>query len=651
MPSPSSLAVQYVKSKSWKFQDAGDDRIVLENCPFCGVGGSPFQHFYLIADSSNKDGLWICHKCGKSGNLRSLMTDQGDTPVGTHNGSYSGNSVISEGGKSKKQEALPDVDACHEALLEDEDAMDYLMNARGFSHEIIVKQKLGLDKRYFRECGDTRAILFPYLVTGNPIFVHWRTLPTMPLETNKVPKAFSSPTGWEVPLYNGEIIRDGLKELILCEGEANTIACLDKGIENIVGVPGANIRKAMWLTALDAAAPDRIYICYDKDRVGQKAAQELAARIGLERCWKIKLPDFTVTTDQGEVRTGKDLNEWFVSGGGDLEKWDKLKQDAILFDVDGVCNSLDALDQLEESFEGLDGMQSKYSTPWNKLNALVGFDDGDVIDILASEKIGKSVMALNLLEHMANFYKEDGIFICLEMPVMKVTRKWICYCSATADFIPKTPEEGVQLLDDLKRAAVITRNRVAGREGSVLFCYPQIKDIEDMYTLIRDVIRRYGVKWVVVDNLQLLADKTLKNMAHRTMHLSQISKTLAGITKDANIKMIRILQPHRIKDGQITNSDSVDGSSQIAKDCDCMISLHRNKMGKMSAADFSAIGAIETHSAFEPEMLVTVGLSRYSCGGQTKLYFDGATSTVSEFEPGSQPQRNVAPARESDIGI
>ncbi len=1000
---PNSLMVQYAKSKGWKFQDATDGRIVLERCPLCKTDGSPYQHFYAIADSSSKDGLFICMKEGNSGNLRSLMQAMGDSTVGASTG-YSGASAIAEGGKSKKQEPLPDIDACHEALLEDEDAMDYLMNGRGFSREIIIKQRIGLDKRYFRECGETRAILFPYLVTGNAIFVHWRTLPTMPLESNKTPKAFSSPTGWEVPLYNGEIIREGLKELILVEGESNVLACLDKGIENIVGVPGANIRKAMWLTALDAAAPERTYICYDKDRVGQKAAQELAARIGLERCWKIKLPDFTVTTDQGEVRTGKDLNEWFVSGGGTLEKWEKLKQDAILFDVDGVCNSLDALDQLEESFEGKDSLQSKYSTPWNKLNALVGFDDGDIIDIIASEKVGKcqpkfvkiktltdwvtmgeiavgdviasvdgkesivtcvtdrgeqpvyrvtmsdgritycsdqhlwevgctnfwrngtkvlttqdirekymtgnsrnrlylnrvsgdfgsdtdlpldpwllgaligdgglssssvvltsvdahivekarevcktyhvalvpvdkksyrlvnedrkyakqhpnlvkealkalglfgpgktashkfipkaylnasratrlallqglmdtdgtvcvqnsssyctisyklakdvielarslgmvaglgavkskpfyrndtkekvycspayiinistenayelftlprkvdrtldqikeprltfesiefvgnmetrcimvshptrlyitddyivthnSVMAMNLAEHMVNFYKEDALVICLEMPVARMARKWISHCTNIPDSIPKTVEEGQRLLEDMKRAALITRNRVADREGSLYFCYPQIKEIDDMYKLILDCIRRYGVKWVVVDNLQLLADKTLKNLSHRTMHLSQISKTLAGITKDAGIKMIRILQPHRIKEGQITNSDSVDGSSQIAKDCDCMLSLHRNKMGKMSADDFSAIGAIETQSAFEPKMLVTVGLSRYSCGGQTELYFDGATSTVSEFEPGSQPQRGgFAQVKETDIGI
>ena len=56
--------------------------------------------------------------------------------------------------KDQKVEPLPDIDALHEALLSDEAAMNYLTNVRGFSLEIIKKQKLGYTpNRYFRELG------------------------------------------------------------------------------------------------------------------------------------------------------------------------------------------------------------------------------------------------------------------------------------------------------------------------------------------------------------------------------------------------------------------------------------------------------------------------------------------------------------------
>ena len=40
----------------------------------------------------------------------------------------------------------------------------------------------------------------------------------------------------------------------------------------------------------------------------------------------------------------------------------------------------------------------------------------------------------------------------------------------------------------------------------------------------------------MLDNIQRLCDDTLRNQAHRTVHLSQISKQLAKIAKDYKVK-------------------------------------------------------------------------------------------------------------------
>jgi twinkle protein len=169
---------------------------------------------------------------------------------------------------------------CHAALLSDAEAMDYLMNVRGFSKEIIDRQKLGLkEKVWFREAGESKALVIPYLVGGNIVFAKFRTLPPKP-------KDFVTPSGWEAPLYNGEILQEGIKEVVFVEGEADAISMLSNGIEYVVGVPGANIKKASWIETLDKIAPQKIYILYDNDKVGKKAAQEMASRIGIEKCLK-----------------------------------------------------------------------------------------------------------------------------------------------------------------------------------------------------------------------------------------------------------------------------------------------------------------------------------------------------------------------------
>ncbi len=625
-----SVALQFIQSRGWEWKVSTLPNIELERCPYCDKSG--YGHLYVEIhgpgdEQAKRDGLHQCHRCGKGGSLYSLKEHLGVNIAGVQ-------SRKDWAGGDAAIEPLPDIAACHQALLEDEAAMDYLINGRGFSREIIARQQIGLAaKRYFRECGEVRAIVYPYLVNGNCVYVHYRTLPTMPLKESKVPKAFNSPKGWDAPLYNGGLLQPGLKEVFMVEGEANCIAAMDKGVDNIVGVPGANFKKAEWIDTLDKLELDRIYICYDKDKVGQRAAQTVASRIGVERCWKIVLPNFTVTTEEGEVKAGKDLNEWFAVGGGTAEGFEQLKQEATLFDVDGVSSSPDALQDLLDQIQGKDSVEQKYKTQWPSLNKLIGFDAGDVIDIVAEEKVGKTTFAMNLLDHMVSTYGDDGVFICLEMMTARMIRKWICLVTGVADNNPKTPEEADKLKHEFLKAIPLARQIALERAGNLYWCYPRYKTTDDIYNLIRDCIRRYGVKWVVLDNLQRLCDTTSGGGENRTQRLSQISKVTSQIAKDYGVQMIRIVQPHNVQKGQIVSSRDADGASQIRKDCDLSMALHRNPAGGVKTVnEWEAMPYIEQETAFDDKMLVMPDLSRYSCGGQCTLHYDGARSTVSEYD-------------------
>lgn len=950
-----SPTLAFIKSQGWLWKPVDSIRVELDTCCYCHKSG--FGHLYFeihpTSDSqAQRDGLFQCHRCGRSGNLTSLKKDLGFTITSTES---------RKDWAGKKVDPLPDVEACHQALLADEDALEYLLNGRGFSLDIIRDRKLGLTTTYFRGLGDVRAIVYPYLVQGNCVWAHYRSLPTMPLSESAVAKAFSCPSGYDSILYNGEVLhRTDLKEIVLVEGEADTIAALDKGVTDICGVPGANIKKAEWIDTLDQLNLERIYICYDMDKVGQKAAQTLASRIGLERCWKLTIPQ------------GKDLNEWFAFGGGTLEQFNKLKEEAELFDVDGVLSTSNAVQEFVDELLEKGTVEPKYRTPWPSANSLVGFDEGDVIDILAPEKIGKggllttpvltcngwkamgelklgdslesidgeeskvtgvffrgrlpmykvsfsdgrstvttsdhlwkvagttqwkrqewriyttdavaneyiypgcrrnqqlyiplvtgelgkanvpidawlmgallgdgclcgnevtissaddelvaritglgynvaykgkydyrlpntinpglldslkvlgiwehradskfipkayleadrstrvkllqglmdtdgtaankhgvisyctiswqlandvvylvrslggiakvgpakktsyrykgelkvgqpayiivvrlpdrteaftlkrklervkprkhqprltfesiecigeheavcisvshpsrlyitddfivthnTTLGLNIMEHMVDTYGQDGIIICLEMTRAKMARKWISMIAGIEDNIPRSSEESMNLMGAFLSAVPKVQAKVAAREGDLYFCYPKYKSVEDIYNLMRDCIRRYGVKWIMIDNLQRLCDTTIGSK-NRTQHLSEISKVTSQIAKDHKIQMLRILQPHRISQGKMVNTDNVDGSSQIGKDCDYMITIHRERLDQGSLEEFQAVGYVQGEGNFSPKMKLSVGLSRYSVGGYTTLWYDGARSLVRECTP------------------
>ena len=575
------------------------------------------------SDQKQRSGLYLCQRCGKSGNLYSLKQTLGLVIPGVSSQREWGNS-------EKKIDPLPDTEACHAALLADEDAIDYLCNIRGFSLDIIKKQKIGLTKHYFKATGkDTRALVYPYLVNGNTVWAHFRTLPD-PNDLKKIPKDFAAPKGWDSTLYNGEVLKEGLKDIILVEGEPNCIAAMDKGIANICGIPGANIKKAEWIETIDKLGLEKIYVLYDKDKMGQKAAQTIASRIGIEKCYKIVLPDFEVTTEDGEIRKGKDLNEWFVSGGGTQESFEELKKSATLFDVDGVSSATDALDEFTEELEGK-GAGQKYV--WPLISNLAQFDEGDVVDILAEEKVGKTTFGMNLIEYMVDTYGEDGIIICSEMTRAKLARKWVSHKAQIADNLPKTPEEAIQLTELFKAAIPGVKALAAERPGTLYLCYPKFTTMDDIYKLIIDCIRRYGVKWVMLDNLQRFCDLT-KGNRNRTEWLSEISKRTSQIGKDHNAQMVRILQPHRVGENNLTSVSSVDGASQVAKDCDVMLILNRLRTGGIDKNTFKSGAFVESNTSFAPETLVTAPISRYSAGGETQVWCDGATSTFSKLNEG-----------------
>ena len=610
-----SRGLQLVISQGWNWKEATGGQIQVEKCPFCGKGDFKFYMACCDPKESSRDSLFFCHhgSCAKTGNGRTLAEHLGLRIPGVDSRSEWA------GKGDSKSDSLPDVEQCHSALLGDAEALDYLLNIRKFTKEVIDRQKLGLkEKIWFRKAGETRALVIPYLsAEGNVTYVKYRTLP--PAE-----KDFITPSGWDAQLFNGQVLQEGCKEVIFLEGECDVLSCMSNGIEYAVGVPGANVKKAEWIAVLDKVAPEKIYLLYDNDSVGQRAAQEMASRIGIDKCLKITLPMGI-----------KDINEFFAKGGT-LEEFEKFKNAAKLYDITGVTSSLDALTQLENELYDKTDLAPKYVFPWPELNRLIGCEDGDVLDILAPEKVGKTTFGLNILDHMVSQYGEDGLLICLEMTQARLARKWVALVTGFEDTMtePNTDASRAKLAE-LKAACVTARSIQQSRGADLYFAYPQlVREPEDVFKLIRDCIRRYGVKWVMFDNLQRLCDDTLKNQGHRTVQLSQISKGLTKIAKDYRIKMIRILQPKRIEKGSTISTQDVDGSSQTNKDCDGLLTLWRATVGEQKRSEWETQqqGFEESYESFEPIMRVAVGLSRYSAGGTTRLYYDGARSQVRSLE-------------------
>jgi twinkle protein len=580
-----SRTLNYVLSKGWEFKRSGIDQIVLQKCLFCT--NDNFK-LYLNVGGDKKDGLWDCKVCSAAGNLYKLMESQGDKLQGV---------VSLKDGVTPAP--LPNVGTLHERLMQDEDALDYLISTRGFSTTVIEKYKLGVDER-----DGIKWLVIPYLLRGNPIFVKYRSLP--PAE-----KAFRAVAGREAPLFNEESIVDGMEELLFVEGESDCLSCLSNGIEYVVGVPGANVKKATWINKVTQANPKKIYILYDNDKVGQKAAKEIAKRIGIERCFNILLPDFTTS----EGTQGKDINEWFRSGHS-IESFNTLKEQARPFDVDGVTSLGAALQELDDDIERGGSLQPTLVTQYPSLNRkLGGLEWGDMVGIIAEGKIGKTTMCMNLLDFWV-FSGYPCLMYCLEMSPKRLARKWCSYITHTDD----SPGRSQITRETIKNAKEIA----ATREADFLFAL-SASEKETVFETIRQAVRLYGVKIVCFDYLQQLCF-SIDNSAQE---IAVLVKEFKDLAMELGIVILLVVQPNRVQEGTIVRARNALGSSAIEKAVDSMIALHRNRIGGIKASEF--IGFLDTESTFEPQMLCNVDLNRYGSGGQCTLWMDGHISTVREF--------------------
>ena len=112
---------------------------------------------------------------------------------------------------------------------------------------------------------------------------------------------------------------------------------------------------------------------------------------------------------------------------------------------------------------------------------------------------------------------------------------------------------------------------------------------------------------------------------------------------ELGILILLIFQPKRVETNEIVAARHAYGSSAIEKDCDSILCLHRNRNGVIKADQFQ--GYVEEKVNFSPYLLVRVDKSRYSSGGATTLYVEGAMSLIREMKPAEfGTLKDMAPA-------
>lgn len=308
-------AAEWLQSNSVTLRDLspGDHKTV---CPRCSAQRKNKREPCLSVTIRASDDVVVnCHHCGWSEGNRTM----GGRPVERR--TYS---------KPKPPEKV----AQPGSLME-------WFGKRAISAETVKAFGIHKTKKWFPQPNsEVECIAFPYLWNGELVNAKYRT----------ADKQFIQEKNPQPTLYNVDRIAE---DLIFVEGEIDVLAFYEAGYPSCVSLPngapsgeGAGSDKRYEPLATHEAELSRVrkvYIATDTDAPGEVLAQELARRLGRDRCFRVRF-DFANDVSY------KDANEALIGEGpqGLLA----CLEGAEPWPIDGLHGVNEYAGELQDLYEG-----------------------------------------------------------------------------------------------------------------------------------------------------------------------------------------------------------------------------------------------------------------------------------------------------------
>jgi len=267
---------------------------------------------------------------------------------------------------------------------------------RGISHQTADKMKLFAAEKYFGKLGKTAdAIGFPYYRKGALVAAKYRSFPE---------KDFTQDSGGAHDFFGIDLIKKD-QPLIIVEGEIDCLSLMELGYENVVSVPsGAPIKVAdgkvlpsedkkfayVWNAREILDAVPYIILATDQDTAGQALAEELARRIGKEKCRLAKFEK-------------KDLNEVMLD---DPTKVGDLLASAAPYPVSGISDAGSFYERLNELYTK--GTGKGYSTGYTSVDEIYTVAPAQLTVVTGYPSSGKSNFVDQIMVNLAE--KHDWKF-------------------------------------------------------------------------------------------------------------------------------------------------------------------------------------------------------------------------------------------------
>ncbi len=414
----------------------------------------------------------------------------------------------------------------------------YLCNERKLSRETVLTFKIGATKD--RKPGKGYEIAFPsYSPTGALAalkYVRIERAPDGKKETDAEPGCAPSMFGWQA------FAKDS-KTVIITEGEVDSMTWHEWGTQNVLSMPGG-ASNMNWIDfEWENLEPfETIYLSFDMDDPGQKAAVIAANRLGLYRCKIVKLPF-------------KDANECLQNGVTAEEASRFLIEAKAISPIEIKC-ALDFRDQVHRLCNPASDDEPEVGLKTSIFGTRLRFRPGEVTLWSGHTSHGKSTLLSQLMVYALLAGQKVSI----------------------GSFEVRGPAQLKKMLHCLAFEEQLTREQVdQGIDwlGERLWIYDIIGLVTrpKLFELMNYSVMRHGVQQIVIDSL-MKCDLSSEDYEEQRRFVNDLC--CFGHEKNVHIHLVG--HPRKQKDDDSPPGlMDVNGGQSVVGQPDNMVVIWRNK--------------------------------------------------------------------------
>jgi len=239
---------------------------------------------------------------------------------------------------------------------------------------------------------------------------------------------------------------------------------------------------------------------------------------------------------------------------------------------DLLSSTMERIDKMSNSKSNLTGLSSGFKE-LDRITA--GLQDADLVIIAARPSMGKTVLGMNIAQHVA--LKTDNkpvLIFSMEMPAESIVMRMISDLSGVSQNKVKT---GDLNNEDWSRVT----GAVAQLSEAKLFIdeSPALSPTE-VRSRSRRFAREYGgISLIVLDYLQLM--EISGRTENRTTEVSKISRSLKALAKELNCPVIALSQLNRSLEARTDKRPIMSDlreSGAIEQDADLILFIYRDEV-------------------------------------------------------------------------